>query len=54
MLIKALVQDEAGQDLSEYGLLMALVVLLAVVSLNAIGQAASNLFSNSATNIASS
>jgi Flp pilus assembly pilin Flp len=54
MGIKRLVHEDQGQDLSEYGLLMALIVLLAVATLHSIGQVVSNVFSNSATNIASS
>lgn len=52
-LLKRLWQEEEGQDLVEYGLLLVLIALVAVVSMKTIGSAVSNIFSNAATNLTS-
>jgi pilus assembly protein Flp/PilA len=44
-------KEEEGQDLTEYGLLLVLIALICVVSIGAVGQAVSNIFSNAATNL---
>jgi pilus assembly protein Flp/PilA len=44
-------RDEAGQDLTEYALLMVLVALAAVVSMGTLAKAISNVFANAATNL---
>jgi Flp pilus assembly pilin Flp len=49
--LKMLWRDEAGQDLTEYALLLVLISLIAVASLNSAGQAISDAFSNAAANL---
>ncbi len=49
--IRALWQDESGQDLTEYALLIVLVALAAVASMKALAKAISTVYSNTATNI---
>jgi pilus assembly protein Flp/PilA len=44
-------KDEEGQDLTEYGLVLVLIALICVVSIGAVGQAVSNIFSNAAQNL---
>jgi Flp pilus assembly pilin Flp len=46
-------KDEAGQDLVEYGLLLTLVALVAVVSMQKIGSTIANVFSTAAANLSS-
>lgn len=52
-LLKRLWLEEEGQDLVEYGLLLALVTLAAIASLGTISKAVSNIFSNAAANLTS-
>jgi pilus assembly protein Flp/PilA len=49
--LKALWQDESGQDLTEYALLIVLVALAAVASMKALAKAISTVYSNAATNL---
>jgi Flp pilus assembly pilin Flp len=49
--LKRLWQEEAGQDLVEYGLLLTLVALVAVISMKTVGSVIKNVFSTAATNI---
>ena len=49
--MKRLWQEEAGQDLVEYSLLLTLLALVAVVSMKTIGSVIKNVFSTAATNI---
>jgi Flp pilus assembly pilin Flp len=49
--LKALWEDEEGQDLTEYALLLVLISLIAIASLNTVGQSVSNVFSNAAANM---
>lgn len=51
--MKRLWQEESGQDLVEYGLLLTLIALVAVVSMKTIGNMIKNVFTNAATNISS-
>ena len=44
-------RDEAGQDLTEYALLMVLVALAAVTTMGTLANAIKNVFSNAATNL---
>jgi len=46
-------QDEEGQDLTEYALLMALVALVAITTMQTLGSAISNVFSNAASTMSS-
>lgn len=51
--LKRLWNDEEGQDLVEYGLLLLLVALVAVASMKTIGSAVSNVFASAATTLTS-
>jgi Flp pilus assembly pilin Flp len=44
-------QDEEGQDLTEYALLLVLVSLAAVATLGTLANAIKNVFSNAAANL---
>lgn len=44
-------RDEAGQDLTEYALLMVLVALAAVTTMGTLATAIKNVFTNAATNL---
>jgi pilus assembly protein Flp/PilA len=52
-LLKRLWQEEEGQDLTEYALLLVLIALFAVAAMGNLGSAISNAFSNAATNLSS-
>jgi pilus assembly protein Flp/PilA len=51
--LKMLWQDEEGQDLVEYGLLLVLISLVAVGAMKTLGSGVSDAFSNAAANLAS-
>ena len=44
-------RDEGGQDLAEYGLLLVLVALAAIATMNSLGSAISNVFTNAAASL---
>jgi len=44
-------KDERGQDLTEYGLLMVLIALVAVTTMKTLGSAISNVFTNAAASL---
>ena len=48
-LMNRLWQEEEGQDLVEYGLLLVLIALVAVVSITTIGSGVKDIFSNAAS-----
>jgi Flp pilus assembly pilin Flp len=48
---RALWQDESGQDLTEYALLIGLVTLAMVASMKALARASSTVYSNAAKNV---
>ncbi len=50
-LLLRLWQDEAGQDLTEYGLLMVLIALASIAAMNSLAQAISNVYGNAASNL---
>ncbi len=50
-LAKRLWQDETGQDLTEYALLLVLIALVCVVTIKTLGQAISNVYTNASTNL---
>lgn len=50
-LMMQLWRDEAGQDLTEYALLLVLVSLAAVTMLGTLANAIINVFSNAAANL---
>jgi pilus assembly protein Flp/PilA len=49
--MRALVTDDAGQDLLEYALLVGLIALVAVVAVTATGTSVKNVFNDVATKI---
>ena len=50
-LLLRLWREEAGQDLTEYALLMVLIALAAVASMKTLANAISNVYSNAALNL---
>jgi len=50
-LIRRLWKEEEGQDLTEYALLLVLISLVAVVSMQTVGNAVSDVFVNATTNL---
>jgi Flp pilus assembly pilin Flp len=52
-LIARLWKEEAGQDLTEYALLLVLVSLAAIATLGTLANAIINVFSNAAANLSS-
>jgi pilus assembly protein Flp/PilA len=50
-LLTRLWQDESGQDLTEYALLIVLVALAAVASMKALATAISTVYSTAASNL---
>jgi pilus assembly protein Flp/PilA len=53
-LLNRLWKEEEGQDLTEYALLMVMIVLVAIASMQTIGTTISNVFSNAAVNLSPS
>ena len=53
-LLKRLWQEEEGQDLTEYALLLVLISLVAVAAMGELGSGISDAFSNAAANLTSS
>ena len=51
--IKRLWQEDKGQDLTEYALLMVLVALVAIATMQTLGTTISSVFSNAAANLSS-
>jgi pilus assembly protein Flp/PilA len=52
-LLFRLWQDESGQDLTEYALLMVLIALAAILGMKALANTINNVFSNAASNVGS-
>jgi pilus assembly protein Flp/PilA len=50
--LRAFVRDEAGQDLIEYALLVALISLVAVAAITTAGSAVNNVFASIAGKLA--
>ena len=44
-------KEEEGQDLTEYALLLVLISLVAVASMQTVGQAVSDVFTNATTSL---
>jgi len=51
-VIKTLWNDESGQDLTEYALLLVLVALAAIASMKTLATAIANVYSTAATDLA--
>ena len=49
--LKRLWKDQEGQDLTEYALLLVLISLVAVASMQTVGQAVSDVFANATTSL---
>ena len=50
-LLKLLWQEQTGQDLTEYALLLALLALGAITSIGTLANMINNIFANAAANI---
>jgi len=50
-VVRRLWKEEEGQDLTEYGLLLVLIALVAVAAMQTLGSAINNVFSNAASNL---
>ena len=50
-LLKRLWQEEEGQDLVEYGLLVVLIALAATAAMNTLGQDINKVFSAASSNL---
>ena len=46
-------REEAGQDLTEYALLMVLIALASIVAMKTLAGAISNVYTNAASNLSS-
>jgi len=51
-LVKRLWQDESGQDLTEYALLLVLVALAAIAAMKTLATAISTVYTTAATDLA--
>jgi Flp pilus assembly pilin Flp len=51
--MKRLWQEDKGQDLTEYALLLVLVALVAIATMQTLGNTISNVFANAASNLTS-
>lgn len=51
-LMLRLYREEAGQDLTEYALLLVLVALVAITTMKTLGNTISTVFANAASNLA--
>lgn len=49
--VKSLVKDESAATLVEYGLLLALIALAAVVTMGTLGKQVNNLFSSATADL---
>lgn len=50
-LLRRLWNDEEGQDLTEYALLLVLIALAAIASVKGLAGSIENVFSNASTNL---
>ena len=53
-LLKRLWQEEEGQDLTEYALLLVLIALAAIAGMNTLATAINSVFSAAASNLSTS
>jgi len=53
-MLRHLYKDEEGQDLTEYGLLLVLIALVAIATMGKLGSAINNVFSNAAASLSTS
>ena len=52
-MLSRLWKEEEGQDLTEYALLVVLIVLVCVASIGTLGSAINSVFANAASNLTS-
>jgi pilus assembly protein Flp/PilA len=52
-VVLRLYREEAGQDLTEYAPLLVLVALVAITTMQTLGNAISDVFANAASNLTS-
>ena len=52
-LMLRLYREDAGQDLTEYALLLVLVALVAITTMKTLGNTISSVFANAASNLTS-
>ena len=50
-LARCLWNDESGQDLTEYALLVVLIALSSIVAMQGLAQVISNMYANTASNL---
>jgi Flp pilus assembly pilin Flp len=50
-LISKLWQDDSGQDIAEYAVMLAVILVLVVGTVRLIGSSSNNVFSNAASSI---
>jgi len=53
-LLKRLWEEEEGQDLTEYALLLVLIALVAIVAVGKLGSIVNSIFNDAQSNLASS
>jgi Flp pilus assembly pilin Flp len=53
-LLRRLWEEEQGQDLAEYGLLLVLVTLSAIATMKKLASSLSNVFSNASASLSTS
>jgi len=51
IMTRRLWKDEEGQDLTEYGLLLVLISLVAIATIGKLGSSINNVFSNAAASM---
>ena len=49
--IRRILQDEAGQDIAEYAVMLAVILLIVIGTVKLIGSSANSTFSNVASNL---
>lgn len=52
--LRRLWQEEEGQDLTEYALLLVLIALVCISAMNTLASSIGNVFSNAAANLSTS
>ena len=50
-LIRCLIQDDEGQDIAEYAIMLAVILIIVVGTVKLIGSNANNTFSNVASSL---
>lgn len=52
MLLSRLIRDESGQDIAEYAIMLAVILIIVVGTVRLIGENANNTFSSVASSLA--